>query len=97
MSPSQELLVASIHRAQLDWAKAEEHSLAAFKQANTKGERNLALDAALILTEIYQHQQQPEKQAPYKKYILQESIGLAFWQKQNKAALDESGIRLNIQ
>ena len=96
MAP-QELMLAQIYQAQQEWSKAEEHTVATFKQANNKGDRYLALDAALALIGIYQQQHLPEKQTRYKKFIAQESIGLAFWQKQNKAALDEFGIRLNIQ
>ncbi|GGY65864.1 hypothetical protein GCM10011613_07200 [Cellvibrio zantedeschiae] len=97
LNASQKLMLAKIYQAQTEWSKAEEHTLAAFKQANTAGDRNLALDAALALIGIYQHQQLPEKQMLYRNFILQESVNLVFWQKQNKAALDELDIRLNIQ
>jgi tetratricopeptide (TPR) repeat protein len=97
LSAPQRFMVAKIYQAQKEWSKAEEQTLATFKQANVQGDRNLALDAALALIEIYQHQQLPRKQTLYRNFILQESIGLIFWQKHNKAALDELGISLHIQ
>ncbi len=97
LSAPQEFMLAKIYLAQQEWSKAEEHIVAAFKQANNKGDRYLALDTALALIGIYQHQHLPEKQTRYKKFIVQESIGLVFWQKNNKAALDKFGIRLNGQ
>lgn len=94
---SQEYMLAKIYLAQQEWTQAEVHTLLAFTQANNKGDRSLALDAALTLIDIYQQQHLPEKQTRYKKFIVQESIGLTFWQKYNKATLDKFGIILNTQ
>lgn len=93
----QEFMMAKIYSAQQEWTKAEKHTIAAFKQANNKGDRNLALDAALSLIFIYQQKNQPEKQILYKNFILRESTNLIFWQKHNKTALDQFAIHLHDQ
>lgn len=94
LSAPQEFMMAKIYGAKQEWDKAEEYSVAAFKQANNKGDRNLALDAALSLIAIYQQKNQPEKQILYKNFIVRESTNLLFWQKHNQTALDQFAIHL---
>jgi DNA-binding winged helix-turn-helix (wHTH) protein len=91
LKSSEEFMVGKIYSAQQLWHQAETHYLNAFKMANLTGQKELALDAALALLNIYQTTNQHEQGRAYKHFVLKEAENSPYWAKVNKAALETLG------
>ena len=89
-----ELMISKIYLAQQQWNQAEEHSLIAFKIANLSGQMQSALDAALLLLNIYKQTDQPEKAKVYEQFLARGAKNVPYWIRFNKAELDRLELQL---
>ena len=76
---------AKIHFQQKNFALAKEQGEAAFKLANLEGEYSAALEAALLLAQLYQQLAQPEMQKDALDYINKNA--LLVWKKDKQDIL----------
>lgn len=94
LKASEELMVTKIYAAQKAWGQAETHGVNTFKVANLTGQASLALDVALVLVDIHQATQQPEKAHTYKQFIVKEAENVPHWIKFNQRDLAKLGIAM---
>jgi DNA-binding winged helix-turn-helix (wHTH) protein len=90
----EELMVTKIYSALRQWSEAEAHGLNAFKIANLNGQTSSALDAALVLLNIYQQAGKAEKAQIYRQFLVRDAKNVPYWIRFNKAELDKYGLQL---
>ncbi|HSC66921.1 MAG TPA: winged helix-turn-helix domain-containing protein [Cellvibrio sp.] len=94
LKASEELMVTKIYAGQKNWDQAEAHGLNTFKAANLTGQHFLGLDTALVLVDIYQTTNQPEKAQIYKNFIFKEAANVPYWIKFNRLGLEKLAIAI---
>lgn len=94
LQASEALMVAKIYSAQQQWDKAEVHGLNAYKMANLSGQTNAALDAALVLVNIYQQAGKTDRAQVYRQSLLRDAKNVPYWIRFNQAELDKVGLVL---
>jgi DNA-binding winged helix-turn-helix (wHTH) protein/tetratricopeptide (TPR) repeat protein len=95
LQASEELMVAKIYSAQQQWDEAEAHGLNSFKVANLSGQTSSALDAALVLLNIYQQAGKAEKAQVYEQFLVRDAKNVPYWIRFNKPALIKLGLQLD--
>lgn len=95
LTAPEELTVEKIYSAQEQWGNAEIHGLNAFKVANLNEQKGSALDAALVLLNIYQQLGKFEKAKIYQEFLIREAKSVPNWIKYNKHQLEKLGLPLS--